>query len=224
MIIYTDSVGHKKLLRHHARWQACFFKNYLYLFPREGAQLQISSVSWNWRHKFAHKRLRFSRAMKCTLKLLALPISSANIGRALSMLRSINRKELAPISDTDLFKYARVYHKLSGCNRRSAHVLSSCLCTHKCVCHLNLWDNKYLLGAFWGVRAQISPHVWFWVFETKRNKIRISGNWTFTRYKLRKKKNTEIPLRNKLRETPSQFHQKQTPITRSPTYKRSATM
>ncbi|KAG0426323.1 hypothetical protein HPB47_026562 [Ixodes persulcatus] len=47
---------------------------------------------------------------RCALRLLALPVSSANVERAFSMLRVISRKERAAMSDANLVKYACIYY------------------------------------------------------------------------------------------------------------------
>lgn len=44
------------------------------------------------------------------LRLLTLPVSSANVERAFSMLRVISRKERAAMSDANLVKYACIYY------------------------------------------------------------------------------------------------------------------
>lgn len=46
----------------------------------------------------------------CALRLLALPVSSANVERAFSKLRVVNRKERASITDSNLAKYACVFY------------------------------------------------------------------------------------------------------------------
>lgn len=46
----------------------------------------------------------------CALRLLALPVSSANVERAFSKLRVVNRKERASITDSNLAKYAGVFY------------------------------------------------------------------------------------------------------------------